>query len=143
MAIKLNVLRDENLVIALTEHTLTDCNFHECDDSCGCTMIESDPHILTVKGQILLINTNNELDKSDEQVTSEVDHAKKFIQWAKMSGDENCYFDLQTEITNAAGILTKQISLTNAYIINYVETFDNEHGTLRFSTDIREKAKIS
>lgn len=113
-----NIQLDETIVtsVKLISDTPDDSNARSNDLAIG----------LQIKGRIISEGANG-------------DPTLQLSKWSLIPvEDSNCYGQVSVEYVHA-GMTVRSISMTNAFVVSYKESFDNENGVGIFDIMLRQK----
>ena len=140
MGIVFEVKKGGATVISLTEYSIKDFEF--TSESSEDLDLQHNKIIkgITISG---IINPDSISDNGDgTNIGREVDSVRKLANWAVIPEYLDCYKDINYMITDARGVVVKEDSFVDCYVVEYEESFSDENGTGKFKTVLREKGRM-
>jgi GMP synthase PP-ATPase subunit len=147
MGIELNVLKDGEIVMSLTEHSIIKINFDSNTDFTVGAKLDDITREISFVGKINAASINespvkvlsDEDAEEEEEVIREIDSVRYLVSWAIIPEFEECYMDATVKINNAKGELVKTEEFKNLFVVSYKEIFNDETGYGELHMLLREK----
>lgn len=146
MGIEIDILKDGEIVMNLTEHSIKEVNFECNTDLTIGAKLDDITRDITLIGKINSASINespikilSDEDDDEEIVLKEMDSVRYLSNWAIIPEFENCYMDMSVKIKNARGQVVKTETFTNLFIVKYEEIFNDKTGDGELYVLLREK----
>jgi hypothetical protein len=146
MGIELNILKDGEIVMSLTEHSIINIEFDSNTDLTVGAKLDDITREIRLLGKINVASINespvkvlSDEEDEEEEVIREIDSVRYLINWAIIPEFEDCYMDATVKINNAKGQLVKTEEFKNLFVVMYKEIFNDEKGYGELHMQLREK----
>jgi hypothetical protein len=144
MSIKFDLIKEGEIVISLTEHSIKEIKFFDEKDMMK-HRLKDIVRDITLIGKINIATINESPieigseDENDEIILREIDCVRKLSNYSILPEYEECYMDANISIKDALGTIVKEESCTDLFVFYYKETFDYKKGEGEFKIVMRER----
>lgn len=147
MGIELNILKDGEIKMSLTEHSIKKINFKGSKDLTIGAKLDDITRDIEIIGKINIATINEcpvkiiETEDEDEEdiVIREIDSVRNLANFAFIPEYEDCYMNIELVIKNAMGQIVKTAEFKNIFVVEYKERFNYDEGDGELYLLLREK----